>query len=185
VFDKKQWSTLWQLSDFEKKTSSDFGVSRAAYFPDLVFKDVKGKTHRISDSKGTIRLVHFWGSWCPPCIHEMPDLVKLQSSLKKKFGNKVKMILLQAREPFSQSLSWAKQFKFDKLPLYDSVPTGENSDILQTASGKKLYDRTVASVFPSSYVLDQEGRVLFVHRGPIYDWNEYLPLFKGVVNKNN
>lgn len=181
VFDKKKWSTLWRLNKFEKDNASAFGVSRTAHFPDLVYKDAKGKTYKLSDSKGKIRLVHFWGSWCPPCIREMPELVKLQSSFKKDFGNKVEMILLQVREPFSESMLWAKKYQFDKLPLYNSAPSGENNDILTTSSGKTLYDRTIARVFPSSYVLDQKGRVLFVNHGPIHNWDEYLPLFKGVV----
>jgi len=178
VFDKKQWPTLWRLSKFEKDTASSFGVSRASHFPNLVFKDRNGKTHRLSDYKGKVTFVHLWGSWCPPCLREMPDLLALQKGLNKELGDKVKMILLQVREPFSQSLKWATQNKFNNLPLYDSAPSGENNDILQTASGKKLYDRTIARVFPSTYVLDKKGRVLFTHRGPVSDWSEYLDFFK-------
>jgi len=105
--------------------------------------------------------------------------------LKKKQGNKVKMILLQAREPFSQSLHWAKQNKFNKLPLYDSAPSGENNDILQTVTGKKIKDRMIARVFPSTYVLDHKGRVLFSHRGPISNWTEYLEFFKSAVEQKS
>ncbi|MCW8988911.1 MAG: TlpA family protein disulfide reductase [Gammaproteobacteria bacterium] len=181
VFDKDRWPTLWRLSEEEKATSSPFGISRGAHFPNLIFKDSKGKQHRLSDSKDKVTLVHFWGSWCPPCIREMPELVELQKSLKKNYGNKVKMILLQVREPFAQSQKWAKQYHFSKLPLYDSTPSGENNDILQTATGKKLYDRMIARVFPSTYVLDQKGRVLFAHRGPIHNWSEYLPFFRSVI----
>lgn len=28
---------------------------------------------RLSDSQGTIRVIHFWGKWCAPCVAEMPD----------------------------------------------------------------------------------------------------------------
>lgn len=181
VFDKNRWPKLWRLNKFEKDTSSPFGVSRASHFPNLVFKDKKGRTHRISDSKGKVTLIHFWGSWCPPCLREMPDLLKLQKELKKKLGSKVKMILLQVREPFSESLQWAKQNKFNKLPLYDSALSGENNDILQTVTGKKIQDRMIARVFPSTYVLDKKGRVLFAHRGRISNWSEYLDFFKDVA----
>ena len=184
VFDKKSWSTLWHLSKAEKATSSPFGVTRASYFPNLIFKNVKGKKYSLSDFRGKVTLVHFWGSWCPPCIREMPELLDLQKALKKNYGNKVNMILLQVREPFAESLKWAKQYQFNKLPLYDSAPSGENDDILQTVTGKKLQDRMIARVFPSSYVLDQKGRVLFAHRGPISNWTEYLPFFKSVVEHN-
>ena len=184
VFDKKGWSTLWHLSKEEKATSSPLGVTRASHFPNLIFKNVKGKKYSLSDFRGKVTIVHFWGSWCPPCIREMPELLDLQKALKKNYGNKVNMILLQVREPFEESLKWAKQYQFNKLPLYDSGPSGENDDILQTVTGKKLQDRMIARVFPSSYVLDQKGRVLFAHRGPISNWTEYLPFFKSVVEHN-
>lgn len=171
VFDEKKWPTLWRLQ------------KNKPAFPILKFKDKNGKSRSLKDFKNKITLVHFWGSWCPPCLREMPTLLRLQKELKKQYGNKVKMILLQVREPFKQSMQWAKQQGFDKLPLYDSGVKGEFDHKLRTTNGKSISDRQLAKVFPSSYVLDGQGRVLFSHRGPIDNWLEYLPFFKDVLKQ--
>ncbi|MGG1551737.1 MULTISPECIES: redoxin domain-containing protein [Paenibacillus] len=35
-----------------------------------------GKTHELSEYKGQPVLINFWGTFCPPCKEEMPDLQK-------------------------------------------------------------------------------------------------------------
>lgn len=31
------------------------------------------------DMKGRIVVLHFWGVWCGPCVHEYPEFIKLQT----------------------------------------------------------------------------------------------------------
>jgi peroxiredoxin len=31
----------------------------------------------LDDLQGTVTLVNYWGTWCPPCIQEFPDIVEL------------------------------------------------------------------------------------------------------------
>lgn len=35
-----------------------------------------------ADMKGRIVVLHFWGIWCGPCVHEYPEFIKLQSKYK-------------------------------------------------------------------------------------------------------
>lgn len=44
--------------------------------PDFSLVGLDGKTHKLSDYKGKPVLVNFWGTFCPPCKEEMPDLQK-------------------------------------------------------------------------------------------------------------
>jgi thiol-disulfide isomerase/thioredoxin len=46
--------------------------------PSLVLKDLQGHTLRLSDYKGKVVLINFWATWCPPCLAEMPELIKWQ-----------------------------------------------------------------------------------------------------------
>lgn len=42
--------------------------------PDLVTFDTRGNLVRLSDLRGQPVWLNFWGSWCPPCRAEFPDI---------------------------------------------------------------------------------------------------------------
>lgn len=52
--------------------------------PDFALKDVDGKAVRLSDYKGSVVLVEFWATWCPPCRVMTPVLNKIYEKYKDK-----------------------------------------------------------------------------------------------------
>lgn len=42
--------------------------------PDFSLLGLDGKVHKLSDYRGKVVLVNFWGTFCPPCKEEMPDI---------------------------------------------------------------------------------------------------------------
>jgi len=42
--------------------------------PELVTFDTNGRLVRLSDFRGQPVWLNFWGSWCPPCRAEFPDI---------------------------------------------------------------------------------------------------------------
>lgn len=47
--------------------------------PDFAMKDLDGKLRDIKEWDGKIIILNFWATWCPPCLKEIPDLIKLQN----------------------------------------------------------------------------------------------------------
>lgn len=48
--------------------------------PALVLEDAAGKEVKLSDFKGKVVLVHFWGTNCVHCLKEMPRLKELEAA---------------------------------------------------------------------------------------------------------
>lgn len=182
VFDAKRWSGLWgPYSTKQQAREAGTGVRIGQRFHDLAFKDSAGRPLTLSGLRGKVVIVHFWGSWCPPCMRELPSVKRLHELLSAKLPGKVAFVLLQAREPFGRSRQWVEDNDLTGLPLYDSGTSGEKDTALSLANGENIEDRKIAPVFPSTYVLDKNGVVVFTHYGPITDWREYAPFFKHAV----
>ena len=111
----------------------------------------------------------------------MPELQKLAQSLGTASG--IQLVLLQVRENFAMSSQWAQQQHLS-LPLYDAGMLDRSTDYLVLANGKTLPDRMLASAFPTTYILDKHGLVVFSHAGPIEGWLQYSPFLRDVAAKS-
>lgn len=173
--DAARWPTLWRpYPDAAASAQAPVGLFRGMRFPDLALTDVAGKKIRLSNLNGRVRVLHFWGSWCPHCRKEMPDLQRLARQLGKL---KIEFMLVQVREDAATARAWLKQGKI-ALPLYDSGVRGTRDTALPLAGGGSLADREIARVFPSTYVLGRHGVVLFSHTGPIPEWSQYADFLR-------
>ena len=50
--------------------------------PPLVLLDMAGKRHSLEEYQGKVVVINFFGTWCPPCLQEMPSLLLLTEALK-------------------------------------------------------------------------------------------------------
>lgn len=157
------------------------GTARGERFPNIAFRDPAGKLLNLSELRGRVVVLHFWGSWCGPCRREMPDLQTLADSFKS--SRDIAFVLLQVRESYGKARDWARAQGI-RLPLHDSGSTGETDDQFALAGGGQLKDRTVAAHFPTTYVLDRHGLVLFSHVGPVPAWREYAPFLRDAAARS-
>ena len=63
----------------EKKNSKS-----ALKAPDFTITLSTGETKKISDYQGKAVLLHFWATWCPPCILELPGMNALAEKLESQ-----------------------------------------------------------------------------------------------------
>lgn len=45
-------------------------------------KDLNGVTHSIAGEKGKWIIMNYWATWCPPCLKEIPELIKFHEKHK-------------------------------------------------------------------------------------------------------
>ncbi|MBS1849755.1 MAG: TlpA family protein disulfide reductase [Acidobacteria bacterium] len=51
--------------------------------PDFTVQDSDRKV-TLSELHGQVVVLNFWATWCPPCVEEVPSLVRMQEQLKDK-----------------------------------------------------------------------------------------------------
>jgi thiol-disulfide isomerase/thioredoxin len=182
TFDSQNWPSLW--GPYQRRAEAGkapVGKDRGHHFFDLAIKSPAGQSMKLSDLRGKVTVLHFWGSWCPPCRREMPQLQKLHQALGATAD--VQLVLLQVRENFSTASQWALQQHLS-LPLHDSGVKERGNKFLTLSNNETIADRDLAISFPTTYILDKHGLVVFSHAGPIEDWSQYLPFLHDVAEKS-
>lgn len=96
--------------------------------------DLKGETQNSSQWVGKQPVViNFWGTWCPPCRLEIPELVKLYPEYKEK-GIEIIGIAVPRREQLAdiekftnqQNMTWPMLIVTNELAIkfkVQSIPT--------------------------------------------------------------
>lgn len=182
AFNAQAWPKLWgPYKSKAEAARAPLGKLRGQRFYDLAIKTPAGKPLKLSALRGQVVVLHFWGTWCPPCRQEMPELQKLAGELGA--SRDIRLVLLQMREDIDSARMWAENQGLG-LPLYDSGSADAGSDTLRLADGGQMRDRELARVFPTTYVLDKNGVVVFSSSGPVHGWPEYLPFLRDVAARS-
>lgn len=57
--------------------------------PDFTVTTLDGAEFKLSAQRGKVVVLHFWATWCRPCIAGLPELKKVQERLQKKYGDRL------------------------------------------------------------------------------------------------
>ena len=116
------------------------------------FTDRDGEKLSFSDLEGKVLLVNFWATWCAPCIHEMPDLNRLQKALG---SNSFEVI----------TISLDRQGYGVIDPFFDEVGIDNLKAYLDRSS--KLSLEVGATGLPTTILLDRNGKMIARVVGPL------------------
>jgi cytochrome c biogenesis protein CcmG, thiol:disulfide interchange protein DsbE len=118
--------------------------------PDFTVQDADRKV-TLHDLRGKIVVLNFWATWCPPCVEEMPSLVKMQSELK----NRVVVLAVSVDDDERSYRTFIKRNNVDLLTVRD--PQQKSNELYGTFK------------FPETYIIDRNGVVQRKFIGPV-DW---------------
>jgi thiol-disulfide isomerase/thioredoxin len=121
--------------------------------PDLEFRDLDGRPHRLSEWDGKLLLLNFWATWCTPCLKEIPLLVQAQREFGPR-GLQIVGLALDQREA-------VEAFR-TRLGINYPLMLGE-ADII--AAMDALGDQFGA--FPFSVLIAPDGRILARESGAL------------------
>jgi len=84
-------------------------------------------------------VVNFWGTWCPPCRKEIPDLIQLYKEYNPKG---VEIVSLAVRDTPSQVRSFAESAGMDWVHLLATAQSVEAFQLTGSVPTTIFYDRT-------------------------------------------
>ena len=116
----------------------------------LTLKDMNGAAVKLADHKGKVILLNFWATWCPPCLAEIPEFIKVYEE-KKKDGF---LILGVSTDDTADQLKAFASEKRVNYPLLLITPE------LEDAYGP-LFG------LPTSVLIARDGSVCKRHFGPM------------------
>jgi peroxiredoxin len=134
--------------NWAKKCSTAAGVVECAPDQRTEVKPVSGElldggTYDLSQDRGKVVVVNFWGSWCAPCRAEADDLEKTFQETKAKG---VTFIGVNSRDDKDA----AREFERGRV-TYPSIYDFEGRVGLQ-------FDVTNTAM-PSTLIIDRQGRI--------------------------
>ena len=116
--------------------------------PQLSGELLEGGRYDLSQDRGQVVVINFWGSWCAPCRAEIDDLEQVYLSTKDQG---VRFLGINVRDDRDK----AKAFHQGKV-TYPSV--------IDPSSKLALDFDVPPNTIPATIVLDREGRIAVVIR---------------------
>ena len=117
---------------------------------------IDGRPISLSSLKKNYILLDFWGSWCPPCLKESPDLVALYNDFHNKKYKDAKNFEIISIGIETDKNRWQRAIKKLKLdwPYH-------HSDLNRFKSSIAL-QYGVRSI-PTKFLIDPQGNILSVN----------------------
>jgi len=111
------------------------------------------------NTSDTLYIINFWGTWCKPCLEEMPGIDSIQMKYAER---KVKVILVSTdmkREYQNRLPSFVKERGYQSQVVWMNEPDGEKWIPLVSSSWSGL--------IPSTWILYRKNKFNYFREGQI------------------
>ena len=128
------------------------GLNEAAHPFDLA--TLEGGRVSLEQLEGQVVLVHFWATWCPPCVEEAPALEAMAQRMR---GQPFTLVAISVDD----DLDIVRRFFRGKLPAY-VVALNPDASVARRYGTYK---------YPESYLISPTGRLAKRYVGA-QDWSD-------------
>jgi len=143
-------------------------ISVGGKLPEAALNHKIFTNERLKDLKEAVIFLDFWGTWCAPCKKAMPSIQKIHDKYK---GKEVIVIGVSVNDP----PYYDKQFMIDNNYTYPI-----------SSSGKNLADHLNVRAYPTIYIINNKGEVLFsgLGDGKNHKVEKWIKVIDTYLNQN-
>lgn len=130
------------------------GIEAGRTAPDFMAHRTDGGTFTLSETRGSVVLLDFWGAWCSPCVRNMPHL----QDLYDRFAGEGLVVVLVSTDVVEQtSVDFLDMNGYtDFISLWE--PGGKAGSPITQLYGVATKDVGI----PRTFLLDRQGVVRYV-----------------------
>lgn len=110
--------------------------------PDFDLTTLAGDTVGLAEYRGSVVVVNFWASWCPPCRAEMPDLREVYEANRER-GLEILAVNVAYQDNREAAGRFMEEFR---LPF--PIPLDTSGEVA------KLY---LIRALPTTFFIDRQG----------------------------
>ncbi|GGF87580.1 redoxin domain-containing protein [Paenibacillus abyssi] len=116
--------------------------------PDFSLLGMDGEVHNLSDYEGKALVINFWGTFCPPCVEEMPEF---QRQYEKWRGEDFDILAINLSEADLPVANFVRQMDLDYPLLRDVNRRTERNYGLRS--------------YPTTFFVKKDGTIMEVFVG--------------------
>lgn len=143
-FIRRFYDEMQKAKEYDEFQKNLLGTEAA----DFQFETLTGEKHKLSEYRGKYVLLDFWGTWCGPCVEEIPYLKKAYDAYKDK--GLVMISISSDAIQANRNADYVKKFTKEKGMLWQQVL---DSNIIHS-----IYK---VNSWPSIYLINKEGKIIF------------------------
>jgi thiol-disulfide isomerase/thioredoxin len=140
-------ATVWRGGRIGQSGGADLMLTYGQKFPGFALETPDGEPV-IMDRLDGPKLIHFWSTWCMPCIDEFPDLVDAA---------------LSADTPFTLLFVDV----WEEASALDDFLTEQPQGLSVLVSGDLMASSVGLVAIPTSVLVDADGTIQVIHIGNI------------------
>ncbi|RYE26718.1 MAG: TlpA family protein disulfide reductase [Sphingobacteriaceae bacterium] len=131
--------------------------------PDFTLKGINGLEKSIKDFKGSWLAIDFWGTWCPPCRKEMPDINAFDGELKEGKHSGITFLSIACRDSEENVKSFFAE---------------NNYNLPAVMSNRTVEQQYGINEYPSKILVSPNGKMLTLKNGD--DWKAIVKKFNSL-----
>ncbi len=113
-------------------------------------------TFSVGENRGKVTVINFWGTWCGPCIAELPYFAEVAS----EYADRVTVVAVHSEYRGETASDWVQKNYPDTALLFAQDPPADGNGAYYTALGG-------VGDYPMTVIVDADGVITFVCRGPL------------------
>ncbi len=149
-------AALWGLWFSVPATANSVIFPKVEALPMQAFAPVRASDGQVFELKGQIVILHFWATWCAPCIEELPKLAVFQNQFSE-------IDVLVVAVPVGAKNKEA----IDKF-YADKKITGPETWLDQEGQAMRLFR---LNSLPATIIVGRDGKMMYRIDKPV-DWDK-------------